>query len=128
MNFNMNSVTNVVNPLIKNIAKDHPVLSGILASILAAGVWIWESWQHKFLPEGECIVKKVYDGDTMTLDCAGNETKVRMYCIDAPEKKQDPWGELSRANLANLAGNSVRLKQIDKDRYNRVVNGTSSSS
>lgn len=69
----------------------------------------------------ECDVRKVYDGDTMTLYCRGEETKVRLYCIDTPEMGQKPWGRKSRDVLRALAGNRVVLIPKEKDRYGRTV-------
>ncbi|CAK0758667.1 micrococcal nuclease [Gammaproteobacteria bacterium] len=115
------AINKTVNQFVKTLAKDHPVLAGAMVVALMVGNWVWERWQYKLVPEGECLIKKVYDGDTMTLNCGGTENKVRLYCIDAPEMRQTPWGELARNNLETLAGQSVRLKQIDKDRYGRVV-------
>lgn len=77
------------------------------------------------LPEKDdsCLVKKVYDGDTVTLSCPGQaeDTKVRMYCIDTPEMKQTPWGEKSRDHLRSIIGERVTVVEINKDRYGRVV-------
>jgi endonuclease YncB( thermonuclease family) len=72
---------------------------------------------------GECAVTKIYDGDTMTLQCAGQseKTKVRMYCIDTPEMRQKPWGTKSRDYLRSIASSKVKLVQHDKDRYGRIV-------
>ncbi|MFK5968830.1 MAG: thermonuclease family protein [Candidatus Marithrix sp.] len=71
----------------------------------------------------ECQVLKIYDGDTMTLQCPNNpkKTKVRMYCIDTPEMRQKPWGTQARDYLRSITGKTVRLVKIDKDRYGRIV-------
>ena len=71
----------------------------------------------------ECQVLKIYDGDTMTLQCPNNteKTRVRMYCIDTPEMRQKPWGTQSRDYLRSITGKTVRLVKIDKDRYGRIV-------
>jgi endonuclease YncB( thermonuclease family) len=69
----------------------------------------------------DCEVLNIYDGDTMTLQCQGEETKVRLYCIDAPEMGQTPWGKQARDHLRSIAGNAVKLVRLDKDRYGRVV-------
>ncbi len=71
----------------------------------------------------ECQVLKIYDGDTMTLQCPNNpkKTRGRMYCIDTPEMKQKPWGTEARDYLRSITGKTVRLVQIDKDRYGRIV-------
>lgn len=71
----------------------------------------------------ECRVISIYDGDTMTLQCPDNpdKTKVRMYCIDTPEMKQQPWGTEARDHLRSITGKTVSLVKIDKDRYGRIV-------
>lgn len=57
----------------------------------------------------------------MTVSCRGEKIKVRLYCIDAPELGQVPWGEQARDHLHSLTGNSVGIKAIDKDKYGRLV-------
>jgi len=69
-----------------------------------------------------CQVESVHDGDTMTLRCPGRGTvKVRLYCIDAPEMEQEPWGRRSRDYLRRIVGTEVQLVKHDTDRYGRVV-------
>lgn len=68
-----------------------------------------------------CEVRKVIDGDSVALDCAGQTLEVRLYCIDAPEMSQAPWGERSRDHLWNLLPGQVRLVAHDTDTYGRVV-------
>lgn len=70
-----------------------------------------------------CQVLNVHDGDTMRVNCQGEKIKVRLYCIDAPELKQEPWGEQSRDFLRSITGPEVRLEVKDKDRYGRLVSG-----
>ena len=49
------------------------------------------------------------------------QTKVRLYGIDAPEKKQD-YGQKSRKFLASLiAGQVVEVEPKGKDRYKRTL-------
>lgn len=70
----------------------------------------------------KCSVINIYDGDTLTLQCASEKIKVRMYCIDTPEIKQAPWGKQARDHLRSLIGSDlVKLVTFDKDRYHRVV-------
>ena len=57
----------------------------------------------------------------MTLSCAENEKKVRLSCIDAPEMDQTPWGTEARDYLRSIAGSTVKLVELDKDRYGRIV-------
>ena len=68
-----------------------------------------------------CQVLSIYDGDTMTVRCAGRNVKVRLHCIDAPEMMQEPWGRWSRDYLRQISGDSVRLRRIERDRYGRTV-------
>jgi len=68
-----------------------------------------------------CNVESVYDGDTAWLVCAGQREKIRLYCIDAPEMQQAPWGKLSRDHLRSIIGTLVRLERVDTDRYGRTV-------
>lgn len=67
-------------------------------------------------------VVKVADGDTFTLLDAGNQqVRVRLHGIDAPERGQD-FGNVARQKLADLlAGKSVRIEEMDVDRYGRTV-------
>ena len=49
------------------------------------------------------------------------QTKVRLYGIDAPEKKQD-YGQRSKQFLASLiAGQMVEVEPKGKDRYKRTL-------
>lgn len=67
-------------------------------------------------------VVKVSDGDTITvLDSEHHEIRVRLWGIDAPEKKQ-AYGEASRRHLAeHIAGKDVRLEIHGKDAYGRTL-------
>lgn len=64
----------------------------------------------------------VYDGDTLRLVKDGQEIKVRLCGIDAPERDQ-PLGVESRDALRSLLpdGQEVYLVRADRDRYGRVV-------
>lgn len=66
-------------------------------------------------------VVKISDGDTITVLSGKEQTKVRLYGIDAPEKKQD-YGQKSRQFLASLiAGQMVEVETKGKDRYKRTL-------
>lgn len=73
-----------------------------------------------FAISGQVI--KISDGDTITILTQQREqVKVRLYGIDAPEKKQ-PYGQKSKQFLSNLiAGRSVEIQEKGKDRYKRVL-------
>lgn len=66
-------------------------------------------------------VVKISDGDTITVLNGKEQTKVRLYGIDAPEKKQD-YGQRSKQFLASLiAGQMVEVEPKGKDRYKRTL-------
>lgn len=67
-------------------------------------------------------VVKVADGDTITiLTDSKEQVKIRLFGIDAPEKKQ-AFGQKSKDFLAELvAGKRVKIKEKGKDRYKRVL-------
>ena len=74
-------------------------------------------------PAQAATVLSVGDGDTLRVDDRGKRLTIRLACIDAPEMAQGPYGQQSRALLANLApvGSDVTLKVVDTDRYGRTV-------
>lgn len=77
-------------------------------------------------PAPSCDVLEIQDGDTMKLDCGWVEDKpqivtVRLYCIDAPEIKQEPWGRMARDRLRSITGTAVAIKPIEWDRHRRLV-------
>lgn len=66
-------------------------------------------------------VVSIHDGDTITVLNGKKQTKVRLYGIDAPEKKQD-YGQRSKQFLASLiAGQMVEVEPKGKDRYKRTL-------
>lgn len=68
-------------------------------------------------------VVSVGDGDTLRIRNQGKTITVRLGCIDAPETKQQPWGEQSAVRLRQILppGTAVRVRQIDLDQYSRTV-------
>jgi micrococcal nuclease len=66
-------------------------------------------------------VVKIADGDTVTILVGGNQVRVRLFGIDAPERGQD-YSRKSREALADLVfEKEVRVVVKDKDRYGRTV-------
>jgi len=69
-----------------------------------------------------CKVVGISDGDTIT--CLTNkkqQLKIRLYQIDAPEKKQ-AFGQKSKQLLSNLIFNkNIRLEPHKKDKYRRTL-------
>lgn len=85
------------------------ILGLLLTSTLHAQIWMQGS------------IEKISDGDTFRLLANGQVVKIRLYGIDAPESKQD-YGPQSKAALAKLlAGQLVKVKVLDTDRYGRSV-------
>ena len=73
----------------------------------------------------------VRDGDTIRVDCRGEQPKIRFACVDAPEIKQEN-GIASRDHLRSLlnqANNQVTINALDTwsgalakpDRFGRTV-------
>ena len=70
----------------------------------------------------EIVKGSVYDGDTLRVSCNGAIAKVRLACVDAPEKAQQ-GGIQSRdflRNLINKHGSSVATIPLEQDRYGRT--------
>ena len=66
-------------------------------------------------------ITSCHDGDTCTVLEGATELKVRLYCIDAPELDQYPWGDRARAALGLSRGDRVTLVRHGVDRYGRVI-------
>jgi endonuclease YncB( thermonuclease family) len=72
-------------------------------------------------PSRSCTVTAVYDGDTLTALCAGQERRIRLSSVDAPERQQS-YGEHSQSFTERLTlGRQVILDIQDYDRYGRIV-------
>lgn len=66
-------------------------------------------------------VVNVSDGDTISVLHDGQQTKIRLYGIDCPEKAQS-YGQKSREmTSAMVAGRTVEVEVKDTDRYGRSV-------
>lgn len=68
-------------------------------------------------------VVSVADGDTITIidDLDQGKFKIRLYGIDAPEKKQD-FGQKAKQHLSSLIFNKeVKIKFTEIDRYGRII-------
>lgn len=64
----------------------------------------------------------ISDGDTVTLlDNSNVQHKIRLWGIDAPEKKQD-YGAKAKEHLSDLIfGEYVHVTSKGKDRYGRIL-------
>jgi endonuclease YncB( thermonuclease family) len=102
----------------------------VSAFILATGIASLASAQTATAPknnqvaplEFEAKVVGVTDGDTITALTQLNDTvKIRIYGIDAPEKKQ-AFGSKSKEFLSSLVfGRTVAVRPMGHDIYGRTV-------
>jgi len=72
----------------------------------------------------QCTVKpdSIYDGDTLRVFCNGEELKLRLCGIDAPEKAQSGGIESRDYLRSRLPDNAqVTVSLIETDRYGRTV-------
>ncbi len=100
--------------------ENQPVGAGSLPSVLSPDVATVPG--NAIVHKAEiCAVESVYDGDTIWVSCNGKREKIRLFCIDAPEMQQKPWGEQSRDHLRGLLGPTVGVERLDTDRYGRTV-------
>ncbi len=66
-------------------------------------------------------VVKVTDGDTVTIEARGEEYRVRLTGIDAPERRQD-FGSESTQHLQSLIANQiVTVISTKTDSYGRLL-------
>lgn len=98
----------------------------VLAGLGIAAPWaIWGNgglpWFPSVQPGTACRVDSVHDGDTLRATCDGRAVKIRLYCIDAPELEQRPWGPESRTYLRQILPQQIGVRERDTDRYGRLV-------
>jgi endonuclease YncB( thermonuclease family) len=69
------------------------------------------------------VVGAIYDGDTLVVLHHRERTKIRLYCVDAPEMDQTPWGPRARRELEDLVpeGSQVEVRAKTRDIYGRTV-------
>lgn len=107
----------------------HSALSSLLIALAVTGAWVIERWGPGLIPfewsfagSGRlCALNQVLDGDSLRLTCGGTSVVVRLYCIDAPEQGQKPWGNRSRAHLERIATDRIEMRPIETDRFGRTV-------
>lgn len=66
-----------------------------------------------------CQVLRVTDGDSLSVSCDNQTHRLRLMYIDAPEIKQQPWGEKARVALQALVKQQVFVAFHGKDVYHR---------
>ncbi|MCB9557971.1 MAG: thermonuclease family protein [Deltaproteobacteria bacterium] len=96
----------------------------ILLGLFALGCPPLEGGRGQTSADGQRTVSlvKVVDGDTLIVRDAGQQLRLRLSGIDAPELAQ-PYGAASRRALAGyLAGlRRLQYRRVDRDRYGRIV-------
>jgi micrococcal nuclease len=103
------------------------VVGGLMLTIAVVSYFLHEPRAPlSDFPRGaelSCTITSIYDGDTVTARCPSGQVRVRVFGIDAPEMKQEPWGTLSRDVLRGMVPRNepIRLRVTDQDRYGRVV-------
>lgn len=68
------------------------------------------------------VAVEVIDGDTISIrDDAGNIHRIRLYGIDAPEKRQS-YGIVAELYLAiKISGRTLQVMSDGNDRYGRMI-------
>ncbi len=91
-----------------------PVAASLLAALLAFAF----SARAELT---EARVTHIGDGDSLSVCISGQEARVRLMYIDAPEYRQ-AYGKEARRSLAELCADQVaRLSWEQKDRYGRIL-------
>jgi endonuclease YncB( thermonuclease family) len=105
------------------------LLCWLVLVALAQPAWAWAPPPRPAPASGgagapyRATVLSVGDGDSLRVRHDGQTRKLRLACIDAPERAQAPYGERSRAYLITRLpiGRSVWIRPVDTDRYGRTV-------
>ena len=101
------------------------VKAWMLLLLTLAGIWLLNRWlaPHATSTTRNCKPRRILDGDTIRATCAGNSLTIRLYCSDAPEMDQRPWGRASRNHLRALIPRNIPLTLLvrDTDAYGRAV-------
>lgn len=69
--------------------------------------------------QGHCVA--VTDGDTIKVLVNKQEIKIRLFGIDAPEKKQAFGTQAKKYLSSRVFGKMVKLRVTGKDRYKRSI-------
>lgn len=69
--------------------------------------------------EGKVV--KVLDGDSLNIIQQGEEIRVRLAEVDAPEHGQAFWKKSRQALEKHVAGKNVSVEEFDRDQYGRIV-------
>lgn len=107
------------------------VARALVVTGLTIVVWLYlvRHAERMDLAMEACRVSYVYDGDTVALDCGGDdEVTARLVGLDAPETKSPGCDEeLAHGALATdrlrsvIQRGEVTLRRLGRDKYNRVL-------
>lgn len=109
-------------------------VSGLAITVITATVLPANSFADELkLPPGnmmehpksdqavDCQKQWVSDGDTVVASCDGSRTRIRLYCIDAPETSQANWGKAAGAYLEGMMDHRFKMIVHDTDNYGRTI-------
>lgn len=113
--------------LLTNVFRMKPKIHAILTVLLFTALTGCTSVQRYLSPSStqqseSWLVTRISDGDTLVVERNGQEQKLRLCGVDAPEKDQ-PLGDEARRLLQDLIPESdqVEVVPIEEDRYGRTV-------
>lgn len=95
---------------------------GVIGGLLALGVLLWVAQ----VARGQCRLRYVYDGDTVSMDCGVGEVTARVIGLDAPETvrarcdAERAAGKRATERLRDLVkGGPVVIRRNGHDKYGR---------
>lgn len=89
----------------------------LLVSVIGFGVWLISYYDSKTI-EDESSVAEIIDGDTFRLV---NGDKVRLLCVDTPEKGKAGYDEAVSFLGGRLLYEDLVLEGNKTDRYGRLL-------
>ena len=111
----------------KNAYLNYAAIEEALIATRAQAVWVGWGFVAEHPDFADLCEKKLAltflgpDGDSLSVVLDGEPRKVRIFGIDAPEARQ-PWSRRARRALEALAlGEEVRVVEVDRDAYGRIV-------
>lgn len=93
-----------------------------VAAAIAVACFSTGAAQRVFSPPDayhEGVVMRIVDGDTFYI--SGVDARIRLWGLDAPEKGERGGHRATRMLREIAHGRYVSCKEIDKDRYGRIV-------
>ena len=91
----------------------------IILLIVFWGLTACDDFSFSETHEGKVV--KVLDGDSINIMQQGEEVRIRLAEIDAPEHGQPFWKQSRRALANYVADKKVLVEEFDRDQYGRIV-------